>query len=76
MKRKRNPTATRAYSIFAQRGRGPRMHYDGFKFTNNGRPKFFGTLLRASSKARELVKKYAILKDYRVWVMHPKSAAR
>lgn len=58
-----------AWEILTRRGRGPLMWFDGRKFSNNGRPKLF-SFARATARARELLRRYPILreKDYHVWV--------
>lgn len=58
-----------AWEIVTRRGNGPLMHFDGRKFTNNGRAKPY-SFRTASSKARSLLRKYAILRDkgYHVWL--------
>jgi hypothetical protein len=45
------------------------MHFDGRKFTNNGRAKPY-SFKNASSKARALLRRYPILTDkgYHVWL--------
>ena len=62
-------TVVRPWEIVTRRGRGPMMHFDGKKFTNNGLSKAF-TFAEASSEARKLLRKYKILtqKGYHVWV--------
>lgn len=62
-----NP-APLGFAIFARKGKGPRMHYDGKKFTNNGTPKLYGKTSVASSAGRALLKRYPLLKSYRVTV--------
>jgi len=58
-----------AWQIVTRRGKGPLMHYDGRKFTNNGRPKVY-SFARGSRKARDLLKRYPILRThgYHVWL--------
>jgi hypothetical protein len=56
--------------IFAQRPKGPRLHFDGRKFTNAVKPKYYGAQSRAVARARELVRNFRILRErhYKVWV--------
>ena len=55
------------FGVFAQRGKGPTMHYDGRKFTNNGDAKPFSFPM-AHKMARGLKKRFPILHQYRLWV--------
>jgi len=65
--RKVNPIRhTPLYIIVAQKGNGPKMHYNGVKFTNNGKPVFFESVEQLKERARELVKKFPILRDYKL----------
>jgi hypothetical protein len=61
--------APRVWEILTRKGRGPLMHYDGRKFSNNGYPKLF-TFGRANATARQLLTRFPILraKGYHVWV--------
>jgi hypothetical protein len=56
--------------IFAQRPKGPRLHFDGRKFTNAVKPKYYGEQSRAVARARELIRNFRILRErhYKVWV--------
>jgi hypothetical protein len=62
----------KAYAIFAQAAHGPKLWYDGSKFTNNDSPKFFGNSERAFRKAKELLKRFGgrngVLHRYKVWI--------
>ena len=65
--RAKNPIRhTPLYIIVAQKGNGPKMHYNGVKFTNNGKPVFFENAAQLKDRARELVKKFPILRDYKL----------
>lgn len=66
MRRQRNPGK---FAIVTRKGRGPLMHFDGRKFTNNGKPRTY-TFAIASAKARYLLRRYSILTDkgYHVWL--------
>lgn len=56
--------------ILAQRRHGPRLHFDGKKFTTVSKPKYYGTQARAIARARDLVRRFRILQErqYKVWV--------
>jgi hypothetical protein len=79
---RKNPA--RASVIYAQRrGRsasaqrlGEVMYWDGKKFTNNNPPKFFGTHDRARGVAEILVRRFKILRSYKVWVGPPLASLR
>lgn len=65
----------RVAAIFARAPGGPKLWFDGFKFTNNGKPKSFGNSSRAFAKAKELLKRFGrqgtrnrILARYKVWI--------
>jgi len=66
--RKRNPLA---HVLYARRGKGPLMWFDGRKFTNNNKPKYFGTYTRAVAYAQNLYKKYDVLRTYKLYVGLP-----
>jgi hypothetical protein len=68
----------RASVIYAQRkGRkGEVMYWDGKKFTNNHPPTYFGTHDRARGVAQGLVKRFAILRSYKVWIGPPLTSMR
>lgn len=57
------------WEILTRKGRGPLMHYDGKKFTNNGHPKLL-TYEIAMQTARDLLKRFPILREkgYHLWV--------
>lgn len=63
--------------IVTRSGRGPLMHFDGRKFTNNGRAKLY-TYSQAHAKARELLKRFTVLREkgYHVWVRSQSSVRR
>lgn len=44
------------------------MFFNGSIFTNNGKPRVFRTAKLAATKARSLIKRFKILRDYRVWI--------
>lgn len=55
------------YKICIQKGKGPKMHFDGQKFSQRARV----TLLpkdRAITKARGLMKQFPVLRPYRMTV--------
>lgn len=60
---RKNPSAF----IVVARGHGARLFFDGKKFTTKGRPKVFGSMARARSKANELANKYRALDNYGVF---------
>jgi len=68
---KKNPS--RACVIYAQRKgrRGEVMYWDGTKFTNNSPPFYYGTHDRARGVAQQLVRRFAVLNAYKVWVGPP-----
>ena len=54
------------YIIVAQKGVGPKMHFDGVNFTTNGKPAFFEQH-QLRGIAEGLVKKYpSVLKGYKL----------
>lgn len=67
----------RQWEILTRAGRGPLMHFDGKKFTNNGVPKLF-RYEHAMMTARDLLKRFAVLKHkgYHVWVRKHASIRR
>jgi hypothetical protein len=57
------------YAIYARRldglvTVGPRMFYDGEKFSNNGKPEVFATVRAAQLYSSQLVERFPILKKY------------
>lgn len=68
--RRRNPLQAPAIShyIFARRGGGQRLHFDGIKFTTNGKPAYFRLKTQAETTAKELIRKFPILRTYDVYV--------
>ena len=60
---------TPGYVIFAQYTAGPRLRYAGNnKFSDHRRPVRFPDRELAWSLARALVKKFPLLRSFRVWV--------
>lgn len=71
VKRRRNPLqapAPASHFIFARRGGGKRLHYDGVKMTSNGKPVYFTSKVRAEVTATDLIRKFPILRTYDVYV--------
>lgn len=70
IRRRRNPLQAPAvqHFIFARRGGGARLHYNGEKFTSNGKPAYFTYKTQAEGIARELIRKYPVLRTYDVYV--------
>jgi len=68
-RRRRNPLQAPAVShfIYARRG-GKALHYDGVKFTSNGKPVYFRSRAQAEHTARELLRKFPVLRTYDVYV--------
>lgn len=64
-----------AWSIYARRGKGPVLRFDGRHFSNTKPGKLFDNPERAKSAGLRLLAQYPILKQYRVWTS-PASAAR
>ena len=74
MTRKRNPVRKQApgpiakHFIFAKRGL-MKLHFDGLKFTSNGKPALYQNLKQAEHVARELLRKFPdALRGYDVYV--------
>lgn len=63
----------KSHAIFAQAKGGPKLWFDGSKFSNNGSPKLFGDSNRAYAKAKELLRRFGgrngILHRYRVFIL-------
>lgn len=55
------------FGIFARRGKGPVMHFDGKKFSNNGHAKKFSFPM-AHKMMRGLRKRFFVLNRYHLWV--------
>ncbi len=70
---KKNPSI--ASVLYARRGKGPLLWFDGKKFTNNNPPKYFGTYSRAKAYGGMLLKKYETLRGYKLYVGLPRKAA-
>lgn len=62
-----NPTK-RGYVICIKRGTGPKMHYDGEKFSQRAKYHVFPTKDAALKKARAFLAKYRVLHKYAVTV--------
>jgi hypothetical protein len=60
--------------ILTAKGTGKKMHFDGTKFSERARVKLFPTVEAAQRAGIDLVKKYPVLRKYRVAV--ESSAAR
>jgi hypothetical protein len=71
VKREPRKNPGRASVIYARRGRGPLIWFDGKKFTNHDDAYYFGTHDRARGKAQLLVKRFPILGTYKVWIGAP-----
>lgn len=56
------------FGLYARKGSGPRMHFDGVKFSTNGLPKLFDSASLAQHESEHLMLRYPILKGYRVTV--------
>lgn len=70
-RRKRNPLqapAPASHFIFARRGGGKRLHYNGVKMTSNGKPVYFTSKVQAEVTAKNLIRKFPILRTYDVYV--------
>ena len=63
-----NPAPRTGYAIYARKGSGPKLHYDGLKFTNNGYAKLYWDLTSAEKMGRELIASYPILRGYKITV--------
>jgi hypothetical protein len=62
-----NPTA-RGFVICIKKGTGPKMHYDGTKFSQRPKYKVFPTQAAALKKARGFLSRYRVLRGYAVTV--------
>lgn len=71
--RKTNPRrALSGFRLFAKKGsKGPAMHFDGEKFSNNGRAKVFATKEAAARVAQSLFNQFAILRGYKFYALQP-----
>jgi hypothetical protein len=63
---KKNPQYR--YHLCVQRTGGKQMCWNGDRFTDNKPFKSFAKASAATSLGKQLVKRYPILKDYKVWV--------
>lgn len=52
--------------VITAKGTGKKMHFDGTKFSERARVSTFPTLETAQRKALDLVKKYPVLRKYRI----------
>lgn len=57
-------TVKHGFILIAHKGAGPRLHYDGAKFTNNGKPVLFASQSQAESTGRHLRSHFTILRGY------------
>lgn len=62
-----NPSKT-GFVVCIQKGNGPKMHYDGVKFSQRPTRKVFPSQAIALRKAREFLAKFPTLRKYRVTV--------
>lgn len=65
--RKKNPSALSLmpyFGLYAKKGAGPRMHFDGGKFSNNGRAVGFPTMTAARTTGAMLLHRFPVLKGY------------
>lgn len=64
----RNPRRRRSHAavLVAKRG-SETLYYDGRHFTARGKRKFFGSLMAAYAKGEQLLKRYPILRTYRLF---------
>jgi hypothetical protein len=65
--RRTNPRRGRAAMLIASRGPNT-LRYDGKNFTSSGRPKLFGTMLSAYRKGEHLLKRFPVLRAYKLYV--------
>ena len=56
-----------AWSIYARRGKGPVLRFDGRHFSNTKPGKLFDNPERAKTAGLRLLAQYPILKQYRLW---------
>lgn len=66
---KRNPS-TMGIGLFAQKGSGPVLHFNGSKLTNNGKPVMFPGIESARETAKHLVRAYPNLQGYKFVARH------
>jgi hypothetical protein len=52
------------FVIFARRGQGPLMHYNGRKFSDHGHARVFADWVSARERAAKLRAEYALLRHY------------
>jgi hypothetical protein len=62
-----NPSPPMLYIVTARAG-GPKMHYDGTKFSQRARVRTYPTADAASKAALGLLKRYPVLRKYRIAV--------
>lgn len=62
-----NPSR-KGFVICAKKGTGPKMHYDGVKFSQRPQYKVFPSQAAALAKAREFLRRYRVLRGYAVTV--------
>jgi hypothetical protein len=51
--------------------RGPRMHYDGSRFSQRAKIRTFSTFQKAHTTATQLLKQYPVLRKYRIAIETP-----
>lgn len=54
--------------IITAKASGKKMHYDGQKFSERARVKTFATFDAAETKATELIRKFPVLRRYRIFI--------
>ena len=70
-KRAKNPVVRKTvrhepmFKLVVQKGNGPRMHYNGEKFTTNGHWVLFSTQNQLKDVAQKLRRRFPVLKDYK-----------
>lgn len=62
-----NPSR-KGFKICIRKGNGPKMHYDGEKFSQRPHPRTYPTQAAAMKEGRFLLTKFRVLKKYRVTV--------
>jgi len=62
-----NP-APKGFALYARKGDGPKMAYNGRSFTNNNRPVVFPTVKSADDTGKFLIDAYPLLKNYALTV--------
>lgn len=62
--RKASPPKVTRYAIFARKGSGPRMHFDGKNFSQRATMKSYATAKEAYNTALTLMRKFSVLRKY------------